>query len=291
MPDPWVLLDPMRAGDGRIVDFRYVDANDASCAANGMSRSELLGRTLLELLPEHSPTGLLEAYAQVIETGQPLALDDEPFADRLDPGTVRRFDNRGVRIGGRLSFTWRDVTDRYEARRVLAEQARLDDLTGLPNRMQLRERLAAAFARRPRTGQSIAILYCDLDDFKPINDLHGHANGDVALREVARRIAASVRAQDTIARLGGDEFVAVLEGVHTADDAVTVAEKVRDAVRAPITVGGHAVRTTMSIGIALAEPGERPELVLEHADSALYAAKALGGDRAELYRAVDHAAI
>lgn len=283
MLDPWVLLDPLRDATGRIVDFVYVDANQAACAANRLTREQLLGMRLLELLPEHEPRGLLAAYADVVESGFPLALDDDPFPDRDDPGRIRRFDNRAVAIDGQLSFTWREVTDRYEARRVLARQAHHDDLTGLPNRARLRERLQTVFSRAPRTGQEIAVLYCDLDDFKPINDAYGHAVGDTVLREVGARIAASVRMQDTVARLGGDEFVAVLEGVHAAEDAIAVADKVRAAVTEPIIVDDGPVTTSLSIGVALASPGDDPESTLRAADVALYRAKALGRNRVVVY--------
>jgi diguanylate cyclase (GGDEF)-like protein/PAS domain S-box-containing protein len=288
MQDPWVLLDPVREpSTGRIVDFVYADANIAACVANGVPREELLGRRLLDLYPEHEPRGLIEAYANVIISGRPLAVDDDPFPDREDPRRILRFDNRAVRIGTQLSLTWRDVTDRYERRQRLTRQAHHDDLTGLPNRARLRERLASVFSRSPRTGQSIALLYCDLDDFKPINDDFGHAAGDEVLRAIGGRIASSVRTQDIVARLGGDEFVAVLEGVHSAADAVAVADKVRLAVSEPITVDQATVSTTMSIGVAIASPGDDPETTLAAADTALYVAKGQGGDRTVLYRPGD----
>lgn len=291
MPDPWVLLDPVREpATGRIVDFVYADANNAACTANGLRREQLLGMSVLELFPDHAPRGLIDAYGEVIRTGRPLALDDDPFPDRRDPARIRRFDNRAVRIGDQLSLTWRDVTDRYERRRQLVRQAHHDDLTGLPNRARLRERLAKVFSRSPRTGQAIALLYCDLDDFKPINDEFGHAAGDEVLREIGGRIASSVRTQDIVARLGGDEFVAVLEGVHSAADAIAVADKVRAAVSEPITVDRRPVTTTLSVGVAIAAVGDDPEQTLAAADAALYTAKGQGGDRTVLYRSGDQTA-
>lgn len=288
MQDPWVLLDPVREpSTGRIVDFVYADANTAACVANGVPREDLLGQRVLALYPEHEPRGLIEAYANVIISGRPLAVDDDPFPDHNDRRRIRRFDNRAVRIGDQLSLTWRDVTDRYERRQRLTRQALHDDLTGLPNRARLRERLASVFSRAPRTGQSIALLYCDLDDFKPINDEFGHAAGDEVLREIGSRIAASVRTQDIVARLGGDEFVAVLEGVHSAADAVAVADKVRMAVSEPIAVDQTFVSTTLSIGVAVASPGDDPEATLAAADTALYVAKGQGRNRTALYQPDD----
>ena len=141
-----------------------------------------------------------------------------------------------------------------------------------------------------QTGQAIALLYCDLDDFKPINDEFGHAAGDEVLREIGGRIASSVRTQDIVARLGGDEFVAVLEGVHSAADAIAVADKVRAAVSEPITVDRRPVTTTLSVGVAIAAVGDDPEQTLAAADAALYTAKSQGGDRTVLYRSGDQTA-
>ncbi len=118
--DPWVLLDPVRDDAGHIVDFVYLDANEAACRFNGRSRMELIGSTLVGLLPGHIASGLLEQYAGVVETGEPLVLDDYPYAPETARGVLGWFDNRGVRVGGRLSFTWRDVSERHRAADALA---------------------------------------------------------------------------------------------------------------------------------------------------------------------------
>ena len=228
--DPWVLLAAVRDEDGRIVDFEYVDANEAACRANAVPRDELIGRRLLGLLPEHATTGLFALYARVVETGEPLVLDDEAFTSPID-GVLRRFDNRAVRVGDGISFTWRDVTERYALRQQLREQADHDLLTGVANRRQLSRRLTELLGHAPRTGARLAVLYLDLDHFKDINDAHGHAAGDVVLTAVAVAIRSAVRDQDLVARLGGDEFVVLLDGVRGLDDATSVAEKVLAAVR------------------------------------------------------------
>ena len=276
--DPWVLLSAVRDEGGRIVDFEYADANDAACRANHISLDELIGRTLLSLLPEHGDSQLLAMYARVVETGEPLALDDEAFTSPFD-GVQRRFDNRAVRVGDGISFTWRDVTDRYVLRQQLSEQADHDLLTGVANRRQLSRRLTELLGHAPRTGARLAALYLDLDHFKDINDAHGHAGGDVVLTAVAAAIRSAVRDEDLVARLGGDEFVVLLDGVRGLDDATAVAEKVLAAVRVPVDVGGAKVTPRVSIGIALLEPGEDEDAVMARADAALYEAKAAGRDR------------
>ncbi len=274
--DPWILLAALRDDAGTIVDFEYVDANRAACQANGLTLPELVGRRLLELFPEHGPSGWLEAYARVVETGEPLTADDVPFGvpSNSEP---RWFDNRAVRIDDGISFTWRDVTDRYMARHAAQVLARQDALTGLPNRLDLQERLPARLGRA-HAGSALAVLFCDVDGFKGINDGHGHEVGDQVLVEVARRMTASLRSNDYVARLGGDEFVILLDRVRDAEEAESVAHKVRAAIARPMTFGSDDGRVTMSIGVVLATGHEEPRRVLASADRALYRAKDSGRD-------------
>jgi diguanylate cyclase (GGDEF)-like protein len=273
--DPWILLAAVRDGDGAIVDFEYLDANRAACRANGLTLSDLLGRRLLELFPEHGPSGWFDAYARVVETGEPLSADEVPFVVAADGGVPHWFDNRAVRIGDGLSFTWRDVTERYLARHTAQVLARHDALTGLPNRLSLLERLPARLARA-NPGSSVAVLFCDVDGFKAINDEHGHEAGDEVLREVARRMTSSVRSNDYVARLGGDEFVILLDRVRDLDEAATVADKVRVAVAHPMPLGRGPGEVTLSIGVVVAAGQEQANLVLAAADEALYRAKDSG---------------
>ncbi len=276
--DPWVLLSAVRDDSGRIVDFEYVDVNDAAIAANRTSREELVGERLMGLFPEHAPSGLLERYAQVVETGTALAMDDDPFTSPFD-GVTRYFDNRAVRVGDGISLTWRDVSDRFEARQVLGRQADQDLLTGVGNRRQLGRRLEEIFARVPRSGTQIAVLYCDVDHFKDVNDDFGHAAGDEVLASVARQIRGALREDDVVARLGGDEFVVVLDGVRDAPDAAHVAEKIAEAVRRPVQVADAAVTPQLSIGVAVTEYGSDAQEAMTRADAALYEAKRSGRNR------------
>jgi diguanylate cyclase (GGDEF)-like protein/PAS domain S-box-containing protein len=279
--DPWVLLEAVRDDAGRIVDLEYVDANDAACAFNHLTREQLLGLRLLDLLPEHGPSGIFDRYVHVIESGQSLLDDDAPFTDQTD-GTERRFDNRAVKVGDGISLTWRDVTDRYRARQLLHEQADHDLLTGVANRRQLERRMAEVLAREPRRGERIAVLYCDLDHFKEVNDAYGHAVGDDVLAAVAESLRAAVREGDIVSRLGGDEFVIVLDGVRDSADAERVAAKVRDAVAVPAAADGVSVTPRLSVGIAVGQAGDDPADLLARADAALYRAKDSGRDRAVL---------
>jgi diguanylate cyclase (GGDEF)-like protein/PAS domain S-box-containing protein len=172
--------------------------------------------------------------------------------------------------------------ERKQAESRLRHMARHDPLTDLANRGLLMDRLEAALAQARRSHAGLALLYLDLDDFKQVNDRHGHAAGDALLREAARRLTGCVRESDTVARIGGDEFVVLLGGVQTPDDAQRVAEKIRDALNQPIEVEGRLLSASPSIGIARhPEDGGDAAQLLRFADEAMYRAKSAGGNRLE----------
>ncbi|MEI8082028.1 MAG: PAS domain S-box protein [Actinomycetes bacterium] len=537
--DPHILVEALRDDDGRIVDLVYTDANPAACAYNDKSYQDLVGSRVLDLLPGQEGSGLMAQYRQVIESGEPLVLDDFVYAHEVLGGVQHFYDIRAVRIGDGLSYTWRQVTDRHEAavalaaaerryrllaqnatdavflvdligaiswvspavRRVLGYQpqelegtmavdlahpedlsglssmaakvaagqegvhwqvrlrtrdgeyrwmsavsgpmidadgavngrittvrdvheqvlnrealarseemfrlamegapegmavlglhlayrqvngalcamlgrdeewmlchsirdvlapesldadlvardrllageaefdihearmitatgaplwvqhsialvrdehrmplfyvsqyqditdararkadleyrAQHDALTGLINREQLQRRIADVLTRVPRRAGVPALLFCDLDHFKWINDQHGHAAGDHVLRVTADRISSTLRDTDEVARLGGDEFVAVLPEAFDLDAAAHIAQKVRTAVAQPIPIGGEQIVITISIGVALATPGIEARRLLHNADDALYEAKNSGRDRVATF--TDH---
>ncbi|MBL7500618.1 GGDEF domain-containing protein [Frankia nepalensis] len=169
---------------------------------------------------------------------------------------------------------------RYRAsQRQLRYQAFHDPLTGLANRALFGQRLRAALERRARDGdpRSLAVLFCDLDDFKIVNDALGHGAGDELLRVTAARLAAAVRSVDTVARLGGDEFAILAEG--GGDDPRQLGRRVADAVAAPCVLAGAPYTVRGSVGLAIVEPGGAadPETVIHQADLAMYEAKRAGG--------------
>ncbi|WP_347335114.1 putative bifunctional diguanylate cyclase/phosphodiesterase, partial [Ralstonia pseudosolanacearum] len=170
------------------------------------------------------------------------------------------------------------ATSLAKANRELAYLARHDSLTKLSNRLLLEDRLDQAIQAAGRNRGSFALMFLDLDGFKAINDVYGHHAGDLLLADVARRIVACVRQQDTVARVGGDEFV-VLAGVGEPADAGTLADALLAAVRAPFLVDGHALRVSTSIGIALyPDDGAGQHDLLTNADAAMYHAKGMGRD-------------
>jgi diguanylate cyclase (GGDEF)-like protein len=159
-----------------------------------------------------------------------------------------------------------------------------DSLTGLPNRSLFMDRVEHAMAMQARRGGQLAVLFCDLDGFKRVNDLFGHAAGDELLVEVGHRIKATVRDTDTVARLGGDEFAVLLEEVQDPEDIGASCERILEALRRRIEVAGDSVSVTTTIGIALSKPGDSADTLLSQADLAMYHAKGQGKDRYETYR-------
>lgn len=154
-----------------------------------------------------------------------------------------------------------------------------DDLTGLPNRALLLERLEHAFLRSRRTGAVSAVLFVDLDAFKAVNDRYGHATGDDLLIALAGRLSALLRPADTVARLHGDEFVILCEDLHHADEAIVIAHRLDRALSEPFELAAGSINITASVGIAFADLAGAPAEVLRNADTAMYQAKRAGGGR------------
>ncbi len=166
----------------------------------------------------------------------------------------------------------------------MAHLAWHDSLTGLPNRSLFMDRVGHALAGQARRGGQLAVLFCDLDGFKRVNDLFGHAAGDQLLIEVGRRISSCVRKDDTVARLGGDEFAVLLEEVDHPDNATRTCDRILDELRRRIEVSGEDVSVTVTVGVAFSSQGDSAESLLSHADLAMYHAKGQGKNRHETYR-------
>jgi diguanylate cyclase (GGDEF)-like protein/hemerythrin-like metal-binding protein len=180
--------------------------------------------------------------------------------------------------GPRTVLIGTDVTTWMRSQARLQRLAFADALTGLANRAHLQDRIEQAIASARRNAGTFAVLLIDLDRFKPINDIHGHATGDIVLREAARRLQAATRAIDTVARLGGDEFVVLLGGDGSRDEARLVVERIIQAVTAPLAM--HGLRLGVSVGIAIyPDDGSDADQLLARADGAMYDAKDRGGNR------------
>ena len=177
-----------------------------------------------------------------------------------------------------------DITDVKESQRKLWQLAHHDALTNLPNRLMLGARLEHAVRRAHRTGHRFALLYIDLDHFKNINDSLGHHAGDELLKVVSGRLASAVHEDDTIARLGGDEFVVLIEDIPDANSALRVAERLLQVLGNAFVIADKTLFVTSSVGVSMyPEDADAPDTLLQHADTAMYQAKALGRNRIAFY--------
>lgn len=189
-----------------------------------------------------------------------------------------------------LVLNIRDVSERQALEEQLRFEAFHDPLTQLANRAQFTDRLAHALDRRIRRATQLAVLFLDLDNFKSVNDSLGHAAGDALLTEAGRRLQTCTRPEDTVARLGGDEFAVLLEDVASIDEASEAARRILSALRTPVRIEGRQVVAPASIGIAIGAGETDAGVLLRNADVAMYAAKALGKNRYEVYEPSMHAA-
>jgi diguanylate cyclase (GGDEF)-like protein len=235
-----------------------------------------------------------------IETGSLTTDEANAYADRrretLSHGTVTGNiftlpNGREIQVtrhpmpGGGWVTTHEDVTERRRAEAKIAYMAHHDTLTGLANRVLLRERLQAVVPRIAR-GEQTAVLYLDLDRFKNINDSLGHAVGDMLLKSVADRLRLCVRETDTVARLGGDEFAILQTAIERPTSADRLAQRIRDAVKIPYIINEQQILIDVSIGISLApNDGADPDQLIKQADMAMYAAKYDGRGRFRYFEA------
>ena len=174
---------------------------------------------------------------------------------------------------------FQDVNPLKEQLRAMADQARHDSLTGLPNRRAFGEQLFRAMARARRYPKTLAIMCVDLDGFKGVNDRHGHQVGDELLIQVARRLLACVRTTDIVCRMGGDEFMLILEGAGAVHDVQRMGQRVLTCLSEAYAIDGHHITVTPSIGAVMHDGQEPDTSLIERADSAMYAAKHGGKGR------------
>lgn len=177
-----------------------------------------------------------------------------------------------------------DISRRKRTEEEIRQLAYYDQLTHLPNRSFFLEQLERALATAERTNRRVALLFCDLDNFKDINDSLGHDRGDLLLKGIAGRLNSCTRRGDTLSRLGGDEFVLLLPSIGTDREVVAVARKIQRAMKTPYDLDGNEIYTTTSIGIAVCpEDGKTVQTLLKHADMAMYAAKGRGRNRYQFF--------
>ena len=270
-------------------DGRLVWANEAMLAMLGGGPLERwLGITAADVYPPELAARYREDDLAVMASGQPLLhVEEHVAADGrrllVDVVKVPVPGPDGAVTG--VQGTFIDATRRELAARDADYLAHHDGLTGLPNRWLLRDRLGRALSLAARHGGRVAVMFIDLDRFKQVNDLHGHAVGDRLLVQAGERLVGALRASDTVARQGGDEFIALLPDVRSPEDAAIAAEAVLRALAAPFEIDGLRLHVSGSVGVAMApDDGIDPDALLRSADLAMYEAKAAGRNAARFFR-------
>lgn len=286
------------AGEGVVVtDARgtILAVNPAFCEISGYREDEALGQTPALLASGRHDA---EFYRHMWEHLRGLGRWSGEIINRRKSGeiypewlSIVAVDEPGGHATRYIGL-FSDITERKREEERIRRLAHYDVLTGLPNRILFSDHMQRALARVHRRGGQMAVLYLDLDRFKPVNDQYGHAFGDQVLTEAARRMALCMRDTDTISRRGGDEFVATLESSDAKDTAALVSRKLIEAVSHPYLIEGQRISIGASIGVAIyPDDGADAESLLAAADAALYAAKHDGRGDFRFFRDADQVAV
>jgi diguanylate cyclase (GGDEF)-like protein/PAS domain S-box-containing protein len=273
------------SNDGIIIadaDSNIVEVNPAFTALTGYSHDEVLGKNPRILSSGKQSREFYEdMWKALTGTGYwegelwNRRKDGVAYLAKLFIYTLKDSHNRVVNLIGVFS----DITQSKAELETVAHHAQHDFLTNLPNRLLFRDRFEQQVARARRNKRKFAVMYLDLDRFKPVNDKLGHQIGDQLLVAVAGRLKLQVREIDTVSRLGGDEFAILLSEVMTRNDVTNLAEKILTALSQPYTLDGHTVNVTASLGIAMyPDDGTDMEMLMSKADAAMYKAKHEGAN-------------
>ena len=265
-------------------DQRYQFVNAHLGEVFGIDSSSLLGRTVCEtngkkLYAEIEPHVTAALRGEEVIFQGTWAVKDRSY--HYQSTYIPDIDGRGA-VRGYYELTF-DISALKEEHRELDMLARVDSLTGLPNRRRFEECLHDAMGRTRHSGNLMALMFLDIDHFKSINDTLGHGAGDLVLKEFASRLEDQVRNTDLVARLAGDEFVVLIEAIHDLEALKALAAKIIVSVRSPLTLARHPVSVTASMGVSLFDGGEDSSAdLLAAADRALYTAKRQGRNRFSL---------
>ena len=269
-------------------DNRYARVNRAMCRLLGAPAEALVG-AVQDAFGDSGDNAIEREYQQDLLAGRSDAVQYERRYRPRDGRTVWALVSATLLPADHepqhFLIQVNDVTERKRAEEELAHLAHHDALTRVANRAMLSEQVERELAVARRRGSRLAVVFIDLDYFKHINDTYGHETGDVVLKELASRLAHSVRAIDIVGRLGGDEFVVVLSEVSDARDVVALTDKLRLECGRPLHFNGHEVRLAVSMGVSLFPDDARDfRTLLRFADSALYQAKGEGRNNVQFYR-------
>ena len=256
--------------NGGIIAF-----NPAAEGIFGYLADEVIGQNIDMLLTPDDATEEVSAdWRSALDTGREMN-----GRRKNGDAVILGLEVRTLQQGDAMSYTSvvRDITERKRLEERIHNMAHFDAVTDLPNRNLLSDRLEEATKRAQRSGSQLALMYIDLNKFKPINDEIGHDAGDFALKTVADRMLESVRSSDTVARVGGDEFVILLENVASDSVVCQIADKVIENISRPITFANGPRSIGAAVGIALfPDDGDSSHVLMQCADKAMYVAKSTG---------------
>lgn len=264
--------------------------NKAAIQLFGYSAKEMVGMNISGLMPEPDRSQHDNYIRRYLRTGSKkiIGIGRELTGIRKDGFTFpMELAVCEVPNGSDRTFVGivRDISIRKTHEAYMDHIAHHDQLTGLPNRMLFTDRLQQLLAQARREHSKIALMFVDLDNFKPVNDTLGHDVGDMLLKEATSRLQHCLRESDTAARIGGDEFVMLLPNIASDDDAMHVADKIRQSLKRPFELAGNDINISCSIGIAVyPEHGIEQKQLLKNADTAMYRAKRNGRNDVVIYR-------
>jgi diguanylate cyclase (GGDEF)-like protein/PAS domain S-box-containing protein len=264
-------------------NFIITAFNGTAERIENMSRDELIGMNVIEAFPGIVAFGLLDVFRRVWQSG---VAEHFPISFYQDGHISGWRDNYVYRLpNGEIVAIYDDVTKEKQAEERMHYLAHYDALTGLSNRTLFADRLRQAISTAKRDKGHAALMFIDLDKFKPVNDELGHDIGDLLLKEVANRLHNCMRESDTVSRIGGDEFVVLLPNVDAAEDAMHVAEKILYSLNLPFELAGNSISISASLGVAIyPEHGSDEKMLTKNADSAMYNAKNNGRNNVQLYQ-------
>ncbi|MGI8509945.1 MAG: sensor domain-containing diguanylate cyclase [Gemmatimonadaceae bacterium] len=269
--DAFMALQSIHGGDGQTVDFEIIDTNPRAGEFVGMAHEDLIGKCLSELFPTTRTRGFLDACREVVQTRQV----HEEETRTTDPRFAGKwFQIQVVPLGDGVAITTRDITERKRLEHQVRALAARDDLTGVYNRRGFMDMAAQSLQLALREGFPCVLLYGDLDDFKQVNDVYGHAVGDSALRDAGGILRETLRETDIVGRIGGDEFTVF--AINTPpDEAELLVARIEAALKLHNRTAGRRHHLSMTVGTALLDPAAPASLddLLQTADTALYVAK------------------
>jgi diguanylate cyclase (GGDEF)-like protein/PAS domain S-box-containing protein len=280
--DAFFVLRTVAGLGGRVLDFVVEATNSRAESIVGLRREQMCGMLLCDMLPQYRENGIFDELTLAAQDGKPREGEWQAMSGQAAGRWLHR---QVVAVEDGVVVIVRDITERKQVEARIFHLAHHDELTGLPNRNLMHDRIEQAIHNAARHDDAVALAFVDLDGFKLVNDGLGHKAGDELLKVVSKRMAACLRRNDTLARFGGDEFVILLpEQGHDPQALAPLLEKIRAAVTEPVEVSGQSVQVSCSMGVVMyPRDGLDASALLMNADAAMYRAKDMGSNNFQFY--------